>query len=513
MLLSTYKCFFFCMMKYCILLNLVIGTILLEAYSKRNVDDVGRLKGLDNRKPIVIDELETEHRKMEELVTSKGYSLEHHYVTTDDGYVLGVYRIPNGRNYDSNCSSFSVENTVGRNDWMKMDVDFVVLGTRVLRQLQKFMHFSLPLSLPSFSVSDEHKRGKDLIGKRPKPAVILQHGLLDSSATWVVNFPNESLGFILADAGFDVWMPNSRGTTFSRNHTGFSPSSSIFWDFTFSDMAEYDLPAVVDYVQKTNQGNKVAYVGHSQGFTIAIAALGSVKDSVAEKLKQRLSIIVGLGPAAFVRNVESIPLLLLARLEADELFAFLGQYEFLSAFSPETADFFGTFCKETPSACLSILTAICGYNSDNLNASRMGTYVSYAPSGTSVKNMAHWAQLVRQSKQRNEYLFRYFDYGNSCETVSGKPRNCNQRVYGTMEPPEYNFKNIKDIPVSLFTGGHDKLADMQDVDALLHSLPKATILEHNFLPSYEHLDFTWGINSAKNVYQDVLRLIQASVNN
>jgi len=43
-----------------------------------------------------------------------------------------------------------------------------------------------------------------------KPAVLLQHGLIDSSATWVMNMPDQSLGFVLADLGYDVWLGENK---------------------------------------------------------------------------------------------------------------------------------------------------------------------------------------------------------------------------------------------------------------------------------------------------------------
>ncbi|CAF1581484.1 unnamed protein product, partial [Rotaria magnacalcarata] len=76
-----------------------------------------------------------------QLIQSKGYPCEEHKVTTSDGYILGIFRIPHGRNASS-------------------------LG-------------------------------------RP---VLLQHGLLDAAATWVMNLPDQSLAYILVDAGYDVWL-------------------------------------------------------------------------------------------------------------------------------------------------------------------------------------------------------------------------------------------------------------------------------------------------------------------
>ncbi len=42
----------------------------------------------------------------------------------------------------------------------------------------------------------------------PKSVVFLQHGLLDSATTFAVNFREQSLAFVLADSGYDVWLGN-----------------------------------------------------------------------------------------------------------------------------------------------------------------------------------------------------------------------------------------------------------------------------------------------------------------
>jgi len=315
----------------------------------------------------------------------------------------------------------------------------------------------------------------------------LQHGLLDSSGAWVLNDPSEGLAYLLADNGFDVWLGNSRGNYYSPVPN----DTKAAWSFTYDDMAQYDIPAILSYVTQTTGQSQVAYVGHSQGTTQMFAAA-----SLSADVRAKLSIFVALAPAAYVQHQTSFLVSLMADLDIDQILLLFGGKSFL----PETplmkiiAQVFCGPSRCTEPFCEDVIFALCGKNSnvtDNLNSTKMEVYVSHTPAGTSVLNMAHWAQAVRKGK------FQMYDFG----------QQGNMQRYHQPNPPQYDLSKIQ-IPVAIFSGGQDALADPQDVKRLVSELPSSSIVYQGFVPDYQHLDFTWGINARSVIYGEVLSLLQ-----
>jgi pimeloyl-ACP methyl ester carboxylesterase len=67
-------------------------------------------------------------------------------------------------------------------------------------------------------------------------------------------------------------------------------NEEIFWNFSFDEIALYDLPAMVNYIlDKTNQ-SKLFYVGHSQGNMVAFARL-----STCPEFNSKIKLFLALG--------------------------------------------------------------------------------------------------------------------------------------------------------------------------------------------------------------------------
>eukprot|EP00882_Tetradesmus_deserticola_P020590 GHRQ01022248.1.p1 GENE.GHRQ01022248.1~~GHRQ01022248.1.p1 ORF type:complete len:308 (+),score=88.92 GHRQ01022248.1:1030-1953(+) len=282
--------------------------------------------------------------------------------------------------------------------------------------------------------------------------VFLQHALMDSSAGWLLLGPKRSLALQLADAGFDVWLGNSRGNRYSRNHTHLDPDvHSEFWDYSWDDLAQYDLPASIRYSLAVSQQSSLVYIGYSQGTMIGLAALAS-----QPQLAVSVSLAVLIAPVAFTTAMTSPAFVLSSRLGFDRFALSQGWGEW-GSFQQKNSDAIVPVCRRYPSFCLGYLTAFCGSNPrGNVADGMVPLVVRHLPAGTNVKVMSQWAQSLRRGSKR--FLHR-FDYGSECSNSSSARLNsaaggvmrCNMEVYGQAEPPVYDPAAIT-TPLALFTG-------------------------------------------------------------
>ena len=65
--------------------------------------------------------------------------------------------------------------------------------------------------------------------------------------TNVHNFTPQSTKASFTPIGYDVWMINIRGNSYSKNHQWLDvcPTCSEFWAFGFDESARYDYPATI----------------------------------------------------------------------------------------------------------------------------------------------------------------------------------------------------------------------------------------------------------------------------
>lgn len=94
------------------------------------------------------------------------------------------------------------------------------------------------------------------------------------------------LAYILAEEGYDVWLGNARGNHYSRRHLTLNPNlfgDKSFWQFSWDEVGNIDLPAMIDHVLGQTGKSALHYIGMSQG-TTAFFVMGSMRPEYNKKI-------------------------------------------------------------------------------------------------------------------------------------------------------------------------------------------------------------------------------------
>ena len=144
------------------------------------------------------------YREFEELIKPHGYTWDAHTTTTDDGYILTMFRITD-------------------------------------------------------------KDGSE--NSKPRRPVLLAHGLYMDSTSWFKSAGQENemrpLPLSLFDAGFDVWLSNARGTKYSQGHEVLRhmENSKDYWYWSFAEFGKFDAPSELQKIKEVTS-QKVSYIGY-----------------------------------------------------------------------------------------------------------------------------------------------------------------------------------------------------------------------------------------------------------
>ncbi|XP_075529853.1 gastric triacylglycerol lipase-like [Dermacentor variabilis] len=207
-----------------------------------------------------------------ELIEHRGYPCETTHVTTEDGYILQLDRVPYG-----------------------------------IRD----------------NISNAYREK----GTSKRQPVLLVPAIFTASDIYFVNFPWQSPGFLFADNGFDVWAMNTREAQPYASHITLSQDDPKFWRFrrivlfmlvrtviideaaagchndviirSFDEMGRYDMPACIDHVLNATGATKLTIVAFSQGFLVNL-----IFHSVRPEYSEKVNLLVGYGPVANITHMK-----------------------------------------------------------------------------------------------------------------------------------------------------------------------------------------------------------------
>ncbi|XP_049818492.1 lipase 3 isoform X2 [Aethina tumida] len=282
---------------------------------------------------------------------------------------------------------------------------------------------------------------------------------------------------MLADNGYDVWMGNARGSAHSRKHIRMDPDKDAnFWNFSWHEIALFDVAGKVNYIRSYTKEQKLFYVGHSQGTTVYF-----VLNSLRPEYNDYFHAMAALAPIAFLSTKKNEHFVNhFVENGIKKLVSEVGMGEL----KPSKDRAFCIDLGQLSGLCSNIIHLM-NFKPEEIEVDVYGRSEQTFPAGGSVKQFLHYAQ---------EYIS-----GRFCQYDHGSEENL--KLYGNKDPPSYSIKKISS-PIGIYCGVDDILSTPKNVEKLEEKLPN--ISNKLFLDNFTHFDFLISTDAVDLLYIPII---------
>lgn len=329
------------------------------------------------------DTEDTHYLSFGNICKSLGYPYEQHKVTTYDGYILTIFRIPGKKNEP--------------------------LQTAI---------------------------------QAKRPALLLWHGIFQSADDFIINDEQYAPGFVFANNGYDVWVANSRGNKYSREHRFLDPDrdadKSSFFGFSVDEMGLYDSNSTIEYIKTQTGKAKIGVVGLSLGAEQFLISMINNSTYYASSV----AVFTTLGAVSIMNHTENF--MFRAAYNNDYYLNTLKSNQIYELFPANkvSAAFYTIACQAIPAFCEFITSDIIKEDINLLNKDKIDEALAHFPAGTSTRTFEHIIQVMKAGR------FQKYDFGV----------DLNRLIYKSDIPPAYDLSKIKGMKIIQVVGESDTTA-------------------------------------------------------